>query len=183
MSSRANRQAKRRTSHGHLALRRFHLRVVAAVTVVAVLTVVVSSAAVWLAERESPRSNIRDFWTAVWWAMETITTVGYGDHHPTTTPGKLVATGLMVVGVALVGVITATVVTWFFSELDVMREVREIEEAEEKTEATLEVVLEELAALHERLDQLEPVRREAPRFPGRAPGYRTSPPSVTAPDD
>ena len=112
----------RPTSHSHLALRRFHLRVVFAVSTVAVLTVSTSAASVWLAERHSPRSNIKDFWTAAWWAMETVTTVGYGDHHPTTTTGRFIAVGLMVVGVALVGVITATVVTWFFSELAVIRE-------------------------------------------------------------
>ncbi len=155
----------RTPSRGHVALRRFHLRVVAAVTVVAVATVGISSGAIWLAEREAPRSNIRDVWTAVWWAMETITTVGYGDHHPTTATGKVIAAGLMVVGVALVGVITATVVTWFFSELDVMREVRDIEQAEEKTEATLEVVLEELAALHERLERMDLARAAVPQPP------------------
>lgn len=142
-------------SHGHLALRRFHLRVVFAATTVAMLTVGSAAAAVWLAERSAPRSNIRSFWTAAWWAMETVTTVGYGDHHPTTTTGRVIAVGLMMVGVALVGVITATVVTWFFSELDVIREVREIEEVEEKTEATLEVVLAELADIRERLDRLD----------------------------
>jgi len=152
----------RLTSHSHLALRRFHLRVVFAVTSVAVLTVSAASAAVWLAERHAPRSNIKSFWTAAWWAMETVTTVGYGDHHPTTTSGRIIAVGLMVVGVALVGVITATVVTWFFSELDVIREVREIEEVEEKTEATLEVVLAELAVIRERLDQLDPGPGEVP---------------------
>ena len=152
----------RPTSHSHLALRRFHLRVVFAATTVAVLTVSASAAAVWLAERHAPRSNIKSFWTAAWWAMETVTTVGYGDHHPTTTTGRVIAVSLMVVGVALVGVITATVVTWFFSELDVIRDVREIEEVEEKTEATLDVVLAELADIRERLDRLDRPRGEVP---------------------
>ncbi len=137
------------------ALRGFHLRVVLAVTVVTTFTVATSSFAVWLAERHAVRSNIRSYADAVWWAMETITTVGYGDHHPTTTAGRLIAGALMVTGVALVGVITATVVTWFFSELDLVREMRRMEQEEERNEATLEEVLFQLQQVNERLERLE----------------------------
>lgn len=137
------------------ARRGFHLRVVVAVTVVTSVTVLVSSWALWLIERHHPGTNIRNYGDALWWAMETITTVGYGDHHPTTVAGRVVAGALMVVGVALVGVITATVVTWFFSELDVLREVREIEAEEERAEATLADILEQLTALNARLERLE----------------------------
>lgn len=136
-------------------LRRFYVRVVLVVTVVTAATVAVSAAAIWYAEHDASRANIRSYWTAVWWAMETITTVGYGDHNPTTTLGRVVAGLLMVVGVALVGVITATVVTWFFSELDVLREVRQIEAAEEKTEATLDAVVARLREVSDRLAEVE----------------------------
>ena len=67
----------------------------------------------------------------------------------------------MVIGVALVGVITATVVTWFFSELDVLREVREIEAEEEKSGAVLLEILARLGDLNERLDRLESSRHES----------------------
>jgi voltage-gated potassium channel len=148
--------AKRGTERGPVwALRGFHLRVVVAVTVVTSSIVVLSSAVMWRIERDHDGSNIRSLGDAVWWAMETITTVGYGDHHPTTVTGRWVAGGLMVIGVALVGVITATVVTWFFSELDVLRDVRKIEAEEERTEATLAEILGELIRLNERLDRLE----------------------------
>jgi len=148
--------AGRKNTSGRMwALRGFHLRVVVAVTVVTVVIVAVSSLLLWLLERDHSHSNIKSFGDAVWWAMETITTVGYGDHHPTTVAGRFVAGGLMVIGVALVGVITATVVTWFFSELDVLREVREIEAEEERAEATLADILVQLTMLNERLDRLE----------------------------
>jgi voltage-gated potassium channel len=137
------------------ALRGFHLRIVVAVTVVTSVIVMVSSYLLWLIEHDRATSNIHSYGDALWWAMETITTVGYGDHHPTTIAGRWVAGGLMVIGVALVGVITATVVTWFFSELDVLREVREIEAEEERAEATLADILAQLVALNERLDRLE----------------------------
>ena len=45
----------------------------------------------------------------MWWAIQTVTTVGYGDVVPTTTYGKLVASLLMVVGITLLSVLTATV--------------------------------------------------------------------------
>jgi len=136
-------------------LRGFHMWVVVAVTVVTSVIVGLSSLAMWLLERHEAGSNNRSFGDSVWWAMETITTVGYGDHHPTTIAGRWVAGGLMVIGLALVGVITATVVTWFFSELDVLREVRQLEAEEEKAEATLADILEQLTALNARLDRLE----------------------------
>jgi voltage-gated potassium channel len=141
-------------------VRTFHLRVVVSVTVVTSVIVMLSSLAMWQLERHRSGSNIRSFGDGVWWAMETITTVGYGDHHPTTVAGRLVASGLMVIGVALVGVITATVVTWFFSELDVLRDVRKIEAEEERTEESLAQILGELARLNERLDRLESSVRE-----------------------
>jgi voltage-gated potassium channel len=142
------------------ALRGFHLRVVVAVTVVTSVIVMVTSLLLWLVEKDHAGSNIRSFGDAIWWAMETVTTVGYGDHHPTTVAGRFVAGGLMVIGLALVAVITATVVTWFFSELDVLREVREIEAEEERAEATLADILAQLTALNERLDRLEASRHE-----------------------
>lgn len=129
------------TMPGH---RRLHLRVVAATTTVASIVLLSASWAIWMLERNAPQSNITSYPKALWWAMETITTVGYGDHHPVTTGGRLVAAGLMVVGLALVGVITATVVTWFFAELELGREMRAIAREEQLEEATLDAVLERL---------------------------------------
>jgi voltage-gated potassium channel len=143
----------------HWTLRAFNVRVVAAVSLLTSAIVTGSAFFVWLAERHAPRPNIRTYGDAVWWAMETITTVGYGDHHPTTVLGRWIAGGLMVIGVALVGVITATVVTWFFSELDVLRDVRKIEAEEERTEASLAQILDQLDLLNQRLDRLEQANR------------------------
>jgi voltage-gated potassium channel len=112
---------------------------------------------IWLLERHARGSNITSYPKALWWAMETITTVGYGDHHPVTGGGRLVAAGLMVVGLALVGVITATVVTWFFSELELVRDVRAIAQEEHREEATLAAVLDQLERIEARIAALEPV--------------------------
>ena len=50
---------------------------------------------------------------AFYWAVTTMTTVGYGDRYPTSAEGKFLAVGLMVVGISLMGVITASVAAWF----------------------------------------------------------------------
>ena len=57
--------------------------------------------------QERRDANITNFGDAIWWVMTTLSTVGYGDHYPVTTTGRCVAVALMVVGVALLGVVTA----------------------------------------------------------------------------
>lgn len=69
--------------------------------------------AVYDAERAAPDSNIQSFPDALWWVLTTLTTVGYGDHYPTTWEGKLVAAALMVGGIALLGTMTGMIATWF----------------------------------------------------------------------
>jgi voltage-gated potassium channel len=66
-----------------------------------------------ITERAVEGSNIKDFGDGLWWAISTVTTVGYGDYFPTTTEGKFIAVMLMVMGISLVGVITASVAAWF----------------------------------------------------------------------
>jgi voltage-gated potassium channel len=47
--------------------------------------------------------------SGLWWSAQTVTTVGYGDHVPTTTAGQLVAVAVMVVGIAFISVVTAAI--------------------------------------------------------------------------
>jgi voltage-gated potassium channel len=61
-------------------------------------------------------SNIHGFADALWWAVVTVTTVGYGDKFPVTAAGRGVAVVLMLVGIGLIGVLTATVSSFFVSE-------------------------------------------------------------------
>lgn len=67
------------------------------------------------AERDADGATIHTFGDALWWGATTVTTVGYGDRYPVTTTGRIVATALMVVGISLVGVVTATIAAWFVS--------------------------------------------------------------------
>jgi voltage-gated potassium channel len=59
---------------------------------------------------------IHSFGDALWWAIVTVTTVGYGDKIPMTGAGKWVATVLMFTGIGLVGFLTATVASFFVQE-------------------------------------------------------------------
>lgn len=78
----------------------------------AALLVYVASLAVLQAERTDPNASITSFGQAVWWAITTVTTVGYGDGYPVTTTGRIVAALLMLGGISLIGAITATFASW-----------------------------------------------------------------------
>jgi voltage-gated potassium channel len=49
----------------------------------------------------------------LYFIVTTLSTVGYGDRYPTTTEGRFLAVALMMMGISLVGVITASVAAWF----------------------------------------------------------------------
>jgi voltage-gated potassium channel len=66
-----------------------------------------------LVVEHGPDSNIRTAEDAIWWSMTTITTVGYGDHFPTTLAGRLLAMGLMLCGVGVFGTLSGLVASWF----------------------------------------------------------------------
>ena len=77
-----------------------------------VMFIFVISLAVLSAERHAPNATIINYGDAVWWAMETISTVGYGDMVPVTVPGRIFAVMLMLGGMVIVGATTATVISY-----------------------------------------------------------------------
>ncbi|MGX2997418.1 potassium channel family protein [Streptomyces sp. JNUCC 64] len=99
------------------------------------------SLAVLSVEREAPDGNIKTLGDAVWWSFTTMTTVGYGDHAPTTGVGRLLAVGLMLSGIALLGVVTANIAAWFIARF-------EKDDAEERRQtAAIEALASEVRAL------------------------------------
>jgi voltage-gated potassium channel len=80
------------------------------------LVVFACSGLVLYFERTAPGSNIHNIGDALWWAIVTVTTVGYGDHYPDTAVGRGIAVVLMLVGIGLIGVLTATVASYFVEE-------------------------------------------------------------------
>jgi len=84
-----------------------------------VALVIVIGAGLGLAlEHDQPGSSLNDLGDALWWSIVTCTTVGYGDHFPVTTGGRLVAAALMVVGIAALSVLTASVAALFVQQDD-----------------------------------------------------------------
>lgn len=88
-------------------------RLAAAIVGVAVFVVLVGALAVLDFERFAPGSTITTLHEAVWWAVVTITTVGYGDLSPVTGGGQIAATVMMVVGISIIGAVTASLASWF----------------------------------------------------------------------
>ncbi|GAB3104648.1 potassium channel family protein [Isoptericola nanjingensis] len=76
------------------------------------LLVIVGALTVTQAERGAPGATIVNLGDGFWWAMVTITTVGYGDFTPVTPLGRVIAVCLMLGGIALLGVVTATLSSW-----------------------------------------------------------------------
>ncbi len=81
-----------------------------------------------------PTRALLSAWDGIWWAITTVTTVGYGDQYPVTAAGRLIAIAVMLVGIGFVAILTAA------AAQDFMRA-----EREETTE---------LRAVHERLDEV-----------------------------
>src|SRR6478752_566784 len=79
---------------------------------VAVMSVGLGALAALDAERDAPGANITTSGEALWWAVSTVFTVGYGDTYPVTTQGRFVAVALMIVGIAVVSSVTAVIATW-----------------------------------------------------------------------
>jgi voltage-gated potassium channel len=104
-------------SFGSLAIQKIAIGRQFAITVKVAITAVfvayISAVQITISERNVDGSNIKNFEDGLWWAVTTVTTVGYGDRFPTTTEGRLLAVLLMLVGISLVGVITASVASWF----------------------------------------------------------------------
>ena len=118
------------------------------------------------AEKGNPHASITTYATAVWWAVVTITTVGYGDYYPVTAIGRIGAVILMFFGLGIIAVLVSYLSTTFIArqrrrnaqlagenEQDNNNE----ENAEDETSANLEA---ELAAIKEELAALRKVFEE-----------------------
>lgn len=119
--------------------RSLHLRAAGGATAALGVVTLVGSYAVVAAEEGARGANLTSYPKALWWSVETATTVGYGDFYPVTWWGRVVGAAVMIVGITAYGMVTAALATWFVA--------REQKRRHERGHAT--------AALHERFDRLE----------------------------
>ena len=98
------------------------------------MLMVVAAVAILDAERGRPGSTIQNYGDSLWWSAVTATTIGYGDVYPVTPSGRIVAFGLMLVGISMIGVVTASIAAWFVgrndeaAESEVVAEIRALRE-------------------------------------------------------
>jgi voltage-gated potassium channel len=95
-------QAERRLTSGD------SLRIASILTVTAII---VTGAA-----QSAASSDFDSLWDGVWWAIETVSTVGYGDIYPATVQGRLIALVLMFVGIGFLSLLTAAVASRFVKQ-------------------------------------------------------------------
>ncbi|GHH11670.1 potassium channel family protein [Streptomyces lanatus] len=131
--------------------RSLHVKAAGAATVVLMAVMLVGSYVVVVAETGAPRAQLTTYPRALWWSVETATTVGYGDFYPVTLWGRLVAVVVMVVGITAYGLVTAALATWFVGRDQASRHHR-VHQAERAVEQEYTEVAH---TVHERFDRLE----------------------------
>ncbi len=105
---------------------------------------------VWALDRNEPGAKIVDFETALWWAIVTVTTVGYGDVTPVSPTAKFVAAILMVTGIGTIGALASSVASVLISEKRKDEDLETDAMAPPVMAGTLTQHLETLSGLHER---------------------------------
>ncbi|UQX09906.1 potassium channel family protein [Candidatus Mycobacterium methanotrophicum] len=81
------------------------------------LLIYTASLAAFDEERYQPGATINSFGKALWWSITTVTTVGYGDVYPVTNAGRVIAVLLMIGGIGLVSVVTATLASFIIERV------------------------------------------------------------------
>jgi voltage-gated potassium channel Kch len=123
-------------------------------------TIVVTTASVVLVGgiliRVFDRDEYSSVWVGMWWAIQTVTTVGYGDVTPQHLGGRVIAVVVMLQGIAFLAVVTAAITSTFVARASKDHEAAE--EADEMSE--LRKIDGRFDELNERLDRLESALRE-----------------------
>ncbi|MDN4476847.1 potassium channel family protein [Demequina sp. SYSU T00192] len=137
-----------------LASRKGVVKSTQAVLIAVLLLLWIASVAILEAERGHQDAQIENFGDAIWWALVTVTTVGYGDLAPVTVQGRIIATILMLLGIALIGIVTASVAAWFVSLTQGEEEQRDDAREEAREEVTRQQLLSRIGDLEAKLDEI-----------------------------
>ena len=133
------------------------VRMAARVIVTATAVVVVVGGVLMRVLDHAEYPNI---WVGMWWALQTVTTVGYGDVTPHRASGRIIAAFVMLEGIAFLTIIVAAITSTFVS-----RAAKEREVAQAADEDAAEVRIEaRLDGIEQRLDRLERLIRKDARL-------------------
>jgi voltage-gated potassium channel len=130
------------------------VRSAASVIVVATAVIVIVSG---VAIRSLDPHEYTSIWEGMWWALQTVTTVGYGDVTPENVAGRFVAGAVMLAGVALVAIVTAAVTSSFVARAQAQRGAEDATEdqlAAQRLDARLQDITERLERLERMLGTL-----------------------------
>ena len=125
------------------------VRNAASVIVTATFIVVVAGG---IAIRAIDHREYSSIWEGMWWSLQTVTTVGYGDVTPKDTAGRIVGAVVMLEGVAFLAIITAAITSTFVTRAQ--REQKSGEPPENAPEAAVDPQLKQIAARLERVESL-----------------------------
>ncbi len=105
---------------------------------------------------------VKTFGDGIWWALVTVTTVGYGDITPLTTLGRIISGALMIIGLGLIATVTALVSANFIRNYvdshtndDVLEKLKELENEIEKLKELEEDELDKLDEIESEIDELK----------------------------
>jgi voltage-gated potassium channel len=125
----------------------------AAGVIVTATTVVVVGGGVLM--RLLDHGEYSDIWVGMWWALQTVTTVGYGDVTPKERSGRIIATFVMLQGIAFLAITTAAITSTFVARANKERDLAhdaDEDDAEKRMEA-------QLKGIDQRLERLETMLR------------------------
>ena len=136
-------------------------RTATAVVIAVVFITYLGALAVLNAERGAKGATIETFGDALWWALVTMSTVGYGDYTPVTGNGRIIAVGIMIVGVGLLGLVGASVASAVVSRLSGKQQ-----QGQDEVRSEIKQLLSEVAALRQELAEAGVIK---PRTPASKP--------------
>lgn len=131
-------------------------RTATAVVLAVIFLTYLSALAVLNAERGAKGATIESFGDGVWWSLVTMSTVGYGDYTPVTTNGRIIAVGVMVVGISLLGLVGASVASAVVTRLSGKQE-----QKQDQVQTQISQLAQEIAALRKELADAGLTSREA----------------------
>jgi voltage-gated potassium channel len=98
-------------------LKRKASQLVSSMLVVLVM-MIIASVLMYYIEYEAQPEVFENAFSGVWWAVATLTTVGYGDIYPITAPGKMLSTVISLLGIGLVAVPTGIISAGFLEQMN-----------------------------------------------------------------